>query len=224
MIQNRLLAEAKLDFKKAMELAHSIEEATKHANELKPTSTPREELHKVHVNATDKLEGVICHRCGRKGHKAPSYRFKNSKCHKCGKIGHIQRACHSKPTSAPIENPSRPVHCVTVTDGVQEQTDEYYFFNVESTKSIPPVKVEVVIDGKPVSIEIDTGVSPSIVSEATYKELWLDRPLLPSTVKLRMYSGESINILCTVNADVQYKEQRALLPLLVVHCNGAIAC
>ena len=183
-IQNRLLAVAKLDFKKAMELAQSMKEAAKCAKELKLTSTTREELHKVHVNATDKLEGVICHRCGRKGHKAPSCRFKNSKCHKCGKIGHIQRACCSKPTLAPS---SRQVHCVAVTDGTKEQADEYYFFNVESTNSVPPVKVEVVIDGKPVNMEIDTGVGPSIVSEATYKELWPDRPLLPSTVKLRTY-------------------------------------
>ena len=54
-IQNRLLAEAKLDFKKAMELAQSIEEAAKCVWELKLGSNSRVEVHKV--NATDKSEG-----------------------------------------------------------------------------------------------------------------------------------------------------------------------
>ena len=80
--------------------------------------------------------------------------------------------------------------------------------------------MEVVIDNKPVSMEIDTGVGPSLVSEATFKALWPDRALSGSTVRLRTYSGEPITVLGTMNADVQYKEQNAQLPLLVVQCDG----
>ena len=45
------------------------------------------------------------------------------------------------------------------------------------------------IDGKSVSIEIDTGAAISIMSQESYKELWTDRDLKESKAKLRTYSG-----------------------------------
>lgn len=173
-------------------------------------------MHKV--DSTDKSsKGINCHRCGVKGHKAPSCRFKNARCYKCGKVGHIKRVCCSKgkPTR---KNHTCLVHCVT--EGDEEPTDEYHLFSLGSSSNSPPVKVEVVIDNKPVSMEIDTGVGPSLGSEATFKERWPDRILSPSTVRLRTYSGEPITVLGMVNADVQYKEQKAQLLLLVVQCEG----
>ena len=89
-----------------------------------------------------------------------------------------------------------------------------------SGKGSPPVQVQVVVDSKPLCMEIDTGVGPSLVSEATFKELFPNRELLPSPVRLRTYSGEPITVLGSVMADVQYKSQRVQLPLLVVQCAG----
>ena len=65
-IQNRLLSEAKLTFKKAMDLAQGLEAVTKNAKELKPltAAAPPETVHQV---TTVKNEGSItCHRCGRR--------------------------------------------------------------------------------------------------------------------------------------------------------------
>ena len=102
----------------------------------------------------------MCHRYGGKGHKAPTCRFKTTKCHNCGKIGHLERICRSKgkPINASGKSPSRPVHCVTESE--QEQGEEYHLFNIGSGNGSPPAKVEVMVDNKPICMEIDTGVGP----------------------------------------------------------------
>jgi hypothetical protein len=47
-------------------------------------------------------------------------------------------------------------------------------------------------------MEVDTGVSLSLISETTYKKLW-EANALPelqqTTVKLRFYTGEEIGVL-----------------------------
>ena len=76
------------------------------------------------------------------------------------------------------------------------------------------------MDNQPICMEIDTGVGPSLVSQSTFNELFPNRPLSPSSVRLRTYSGEPITVLGQIEANVQYKEQKAQLPLLVVKCQG----
>ena len=60
-IQNRLLSEAKLTLKKAIDLVQGLESAAKNAKELKPLAsvTPLETVHKV--TTTDKDGSVTCH-------------------------------------------------------------------------------------------------------------------------------------------------------------------
>ena len=169
-IQDRLLSESKLDFKKAMEISLSLEEAAKRAKELQPPVKPPADVHQVkHYGKND---GIVCHRCGSKGHKAPACRFKNAKCHSCGKIGHLKRVCRSKgrPTSAPRGNPSHKVHRVSGEE--PEQSDEYVLHNLGSNNDSPPVKVKVIVDNRPICMEIDTGVGPSLVSQSTFNELF----------------------------------------------------
>ena len=48
----------------------------------------------------------------------------------------------------------------------------------------PPIKVHVKVDNCSVAMEVDTGVSVSIMTEATYHKLWPRKGL--STTKLRL--------------------------------------
>ena len=204
-IQNRLLAEPKLDFKKAMSLAQGLELAAQNAKELKSSGIPQEAV--VHkVTSLGKADGVVCHRCGEKGHKAPTCRFKNATCHKCGKIGHIKKVCRSKGKKGPPgrKYPSRPVH--RLEEDQWGKAEEYQLFHYSADNRSPPAKVEVVIDEQPLCMELDTGVAPSIVSEATFKELWPNCVLTPSEVRLRMYSGEAIPVVGSANVCVKYKQ------------------
>ena len=99
------------------------------------------------------------------------------------------------------------MHCVSGDE--PEQSDEYFLHNLGSSSESPPVKVNVMVDNQPMCMEIDTGVGPSLVSEATFNELFPDRPLSPASVRLRTYSGEPTTVLGSIEADVQYKAQKS---------------
>ena len=47
-------------------------------------------------------------------------------------------------------------------------------------------------------MEIDTGASLSIISEQTKEKLWPSKRLLPTTAKLRTYSGEELPVIDTM--------------------------
>ena len=73
----------------------------------------------------------------------------------------------------------------------------------------------------PVEMEIDTGAALSLVSEATFKKLWKEKPALaPTQVRLCFYSGQPIPVVGSVKVNVVYKQQSARLPLLVVQGDG----
>ena len=67
---------------------------------------------------------------------------------------------------------------------------EYELFYLKDTNSTGnPYKVTVNINGKTLTMEIDTEASLSLVSEQTYKYLWPEVPLQNSLIKLKTYNG-----------------------------------
>ena len=82
-----------------------------------------------------------------------------------------------------------------------------------------PLMVEVTVDKKTVSMEIDTGASVSILSESTFRHVWSRRAapgLRHPRIKLRTYTGERIQLLGELDVAVKYNGQVAKLPILVV--------
>ena len=71
-------------------------------------------------------------------------------------------------------------------------------------------------------MEVDTGASVSLISEATFKKLWTGKTskLGPTNVTLRSYSGEVIKVLGELNATVEYGDQEMRPSLLVVTGKG----
>ena len=75
-------------------------------------------------------------------------------------------------------------------------------------------------------MENDTGASVSLISEQTFQKLWsgknapgLRRPL----VQLRTYSGKQLKVIGEIDAKVQYGNQVAILPVIVVQ-EMALVC
>ena len=67
--------------------------------------------------------------------------------------------------------------------------------------------VELCINTKPVSMEIDTGASASVINEAVYKLISRGEPkpqLQPTQAVLKTYTGEQIPVLGMFNAVVAY--------------------
>ena len=85
-----------------------------------------------------------------------------------------------------------------------------------------PLKVTVCANDADLTMEVDTGASVSVISEATYYSVWPDHcrpPLLPSNAVLRCYSGQ-LKVSGRIEVTVCYGDQCRKLKLLVVPCDG----
>ena len=227
-IQRRLLAEVPLSFDKALKLAQGMETAAQNVKELQGgTQSSSREVNKVtpqvkgkHARSAPQFKGKsdhTCFRCGKAGHLASKCKFKDAQCYHCGKSGHVQAACYGKAKgTAKKPGPPRPVQPVQE----QEETEEYSLFRLGPANKGSPYNVMVEVDGQSVTMEVDTGAAVSLMSEVTFKELWADRSVDPSTVRLCSYSGEAIPVVGKAEVTISYKKQVAKVPLVVVKGEG----
>ena len=108
-IQKKLLAEPKLTYKRALEIAQGCEEAEKNLREMR---APRRDHDSVSANfskdTTQKLtnartlkppSGCTCYCCGKPGLKSINCKLRDQICHKCGKKRHLAKECRSSVTS-----------------------------------------------------------------------------------------------------------------------------
>ena len=68
------------------------------------------------------------------------------------------------------------------------------------------------LDGKEVSMELDTGASVSLMSGNLYHKLWPGRGLDSTTLRLQTYSCESLEVVGSTTVQVQYESQTVELP------------
>ena len=234
VIQKKLLDEPNLTYTRALELAESAEAAARGQKEMRAPFQPAktEPTHRVtsKSDATDKeSKGVVCHRCGKPGHLATVCRFKDKICHNCKKRGHIAKACRSqaKPQRAP-RTKRRSVHQVGEEPSTDESEDSEISFVTASVDSVAagergerdaPITACIMLDGKPVTMEIDTGAAKTIMSGKTFHKLWPGRSLDSTPVRLQSYLGESIPVLGSTLVHTSYESQTADLSLIVVEGN-----
>ena len=98
----------------------------------------------------------------------------------------------------------------------EEEVDSLPLYVLRAAGVAPPIRA----DSCPLTMEVDTKAAVSIVSRATFEELWLNRGVAPSTVRLQSYSGESIAVVASIDVTVQCQHQSAELPLLIMQNDG----
>ena len=103
---------------------------------------------------------------------------------------------------------------------VDDEFGEIYHVHQKRTVT-PPYSVKVTLDDALLEMELDTGAAVSIISKATYQQLWEVTPkLMPTTTCLRTYSGQHLVVLGTLKVDVQYEAQQVDHSILVVEGSG----
>ena len=89
-------------------------------------------------------------------------------------------------------------------DATDSDSDEHYLFKLHESSS-NPMEVTVIVEDKPLVMEVDTGAAMSIISEATQAKLFPHLKLHKSKVVLKTYTDEPIQVKGQVNVHVNYK-------------------
>ena len=92
--------------------------------------------------------------------------------------------------------------------------EEYTTFNLRSPTA-PPLKVQVQIEGRNVTMEVDTGATYSVVGKKTFDNLFSEVKLQDSDITLTTYTGEPIVAEGQADIQVVYEGQEYSLPLIV---------
>ena len=207
-----------------MELAQAIEAAERNSKSLKGSEFAIRKLWgKPPPRARTQQ---LCYRCGKSNHSPTDCKFKDVECHSCGKKDHIAPVCRTKlqkrtsTASGRIKKPFTPnVVNKDSIDATDSDGDEHYLFKLRESSS-HPMEVTVTVEEKPLVMEVDTGATVSIISEATQTKLFSHLKLHKSKVVLKTYTDESIQIKGQLNVHINYKGQTSPLKLVVVDWAG----
>ncbi|KAJ8023976.1 hypothetical protein HOLleu_36568 [Holothuria leucospilota] len=239
--QRRLLSETTLDFKKALETAKAMETAAKHSKDLQNVT---QDMHLAQNQTVNKLsqaprhknQGVNnlkgrCYRCGSKEHKAHECKHIETVCYNCKTKGHLSSVCQ-KPKQHGNSRQGKQVNKGHRTNelGTNETQDEalesgalenvsveYDLFTL-TKKPIKPFTTQVKVEGKMITMEIDTGAAVTVMSKAEFDKHWPDGklPLNGTNAFLRTYTGERVEVYGQCDVKVTGKDKEAILPLLVI--------
>ena len=111
---------------------------------------------------------------------------------------------------------TRYVEDVSQSDSADDEMYGLGLYTLTSTdQRRSGYQVQLLLEGKPDRMEIDTGSTVSIISETTYKKLFQHLPLKPTHFYLKTYSGERLTLLGEFQVRVTYQTQEVQLPLVV---------
>ncbi|XP_064487549.1 uncharacterized protein K02A2.6-like [Ornithodoros turicata] len=223
-IQKCLFAEDEtLTFKRAVEKALSLEQASKNASSCHEEHNLTAEVQRLQVTRRkteppqQKPQRTSCYRCKATAHISKDCPFSSAKCFRCGKKGHIQRACLSKRTvkGMQVRGTAKSFRNLSITSN---DCSPIQLNSLEG--SIAPICFEVDIEGQKVNMELDTGAAVSVISEENYLRMFSHVSLNCTNVVLRTYTGEMLKPLGVLEVTVEYRGQRYSLPLHVIRDHG----
>jgi len=171
-----------------------------------------------------------CFRCGR-FHDPQSCPCKDFTCFSCNRKGHLASVCKAKRSSTSRPNFKQKHHnkvymCEHESDEdvgespSQSMNEELELFTIAYSNSDKTCfTVNMTVNNKPLDMVIDTGAAVTVMPDQVYYEKYHSEStkLYDSSVKLKTYTGERINVLGEFQAVVQTadKEQHKL-PIVVV--------
>lgn len=244
-IQRRLLSEADLTLQKAIDIAQAMvlsETGAKglhHGLSQHSGLEPNVNLVRHHHRKPAATASSKCMRCG-SDHRGKECKFLKAKCYNCGKEGHISKVCRSKakPNSASANNNSQPqknnrvskdkprykqkhfsCHSLDKEEQNSDSDNMYGLFTAQPDAK-KAIWIEMIVQNKPLSFQLDTGASASVITRTVFNDMFPSMELTPSSAKLRTYTGDDVKVLGQFQPVVEYQNQKKILPLLVVESSG----
>ena len=212
--QKILLSESDLTITKATEIVHSGEAAEKQVSQFKETSNaPVMAIKPRSYKKVDQQYGT-CTCCGGNNHLAKDCHYRDVLCHKCNKPGHLARMCRSR---------AGKVHTQQSNNWVAERSDDTTgdlgLFHVRGAPARSFV-VDLCVEGRTLTFEVDTGAAVTLISEATYNQHFIGKPLQESAIRLKTYTVERVQVLGEISVQVSYGTQSGAYVLYVVKGTG----
>ena len=134
-----------------------------------------------------------------------------------GKIGHITPVCKS---AAKMHESNRKLTNTLYSKDsppqIEDDEESPIFMVGRNSSKAAPMKCELKVESRNLTMEIDTGAEVSIIAEDTFKALLRDLTLSPSSVVLRTYTHESIAVRGEAQVTVQHGVTTQQLRLVVV--------
>jgi Aspartyl protease len=139
-------------------------------------------------------EGHACYSCGSTKHYRSTCPYRQHQCNICGRVGHLSKVCRSMPRKSTAQ---KYLHASNAAD--PSDTDDEEQCNLQvlrlSDKNVyksSPILISVQINGKDLSMELDTGSAISAISLSCYKQLFGKDKLEDTDLVLTSYTGERI--------------------------------
>ena len=154
-------------------------------------------------------------------------------CRKCAKTGHIARACRSGGQKGGAANllprkmgkpkPSTDQLNCGEEEGDTDAEEGHSISGVHAmsqSKAARKIWVDVLLNGKPIKMDLDTGASISLINHKMWKETLASIPLKESKVLLRAYTGHQLPVMGQTMVSVEVDGQIKNLPLVVTKGSG----
>lgn len=241
-IQEALLAKGEtLTLDDAVKIANTKELSKKQSVNIQQTVTANlvdRDILKVAYTDKSKTKEE-CYRCGYTGHRPDGCGFKFKECYFCRNKGHSSRVCRKKAkfaisntnskTSFPDKSPAvklintnTPLVNKIRSDNVSDDEDadiyNVYMNTYDGIRKVQPILVDVVINNRKQSMELDTGAALSVMGIDRFNKLFEqhERPKIKKVkFKLRTYTGELITPVGVVDVQVKYESEIYNLPLIL---------
>ncbi|XP_046856097.1 uncharacterized protein K02A2.6-like [Xenia sp. Carnegie-2017] len=96
------------------------------------------------------------------------------------------------------------------------------FTLTDSRKKCKEMEVLVLMDGKSVKMEVDTGAVVSIMPENVWRNVLSAKFIRKSNVRLQSYSGHEVPVRGEVDVCVEHGKQKAKLPIVITQNKGPV--
>ena len=212
--------------------AIGAEAAEKNVKALQSTQTAIKKVSFLPREESSSTTANLCYRCGRGKYDPRSCHFIDATCHTCGKKGHITPVCRSgkKPAGNRVSartskrpglssRSTRTKYVATSADEDDSPTQEFQQYTIGAKSATRPILVELDLNDKHVTMEVDTGAAVSLISERTYEKLFPGEEPKPSAIVLKTYTDEHMTVAGELSVQVRYREQCVPLSLVVVAGN-----
>ena len=165
-----------------------------------------------------------CYACGMEGHfaKNPSCPAFGKRCSFCGYKNHLASVCKKKAAALHelrVEADSSPLDMSTEKE---DDSAEYSFpLNYVSADRVSsaarkPILLDVKINDEPLTMELDTGASFSVIPEHIWRAKWSNVSLHNTDLRLVSYGGSEVQIVGRANVVVSHNSQHVNADVFIV--------